>query len=138
MFEAADLGFSGHQFQTLGNAAMRVVVKMTVVPAVETPGVTPVGDEPDFLRPVEWAENFHAFETGLPVHQMRPLAECRLHLGGLVVGNDEFAERHKGAGESGAEGGGLRRGGDRSDCMKKRTTTGDGRGGFDWKGNGFR
>ena len=97
MLEVADLLFAGDELQALGNALVRCMVKVAVVPAPEACGIGPIGDEPDFLGPLERAEHFHPHEAGLAVHEVRASAEGCLHFGGPVIGDDEFAERDKGA-----------------------------------------
>ena len=92
MFKVANLLFAGHELQTFGNALVRLVVKMAVVPELEARRIAPVSDEPDFLGPVERAEDFHAHEARLPIYQVRAMAKGLLDLGGLVIGDDEFAQ----------------------------------------------
>jgi hypothetical protein len=99
---------------------VRLLVKMASVPLAKGIGTGPVGDEPDFLRPINRADDFHLREARLTVHQVRALAERLLHLGDLVIADNEFAERDKWAVR-------LRRGGrerstDRSDSFAKWTT----------------
>ena len=99
MLKVADLRLTGHEFQAFGDALVRLLVKMAAVPEPEALGIGPVRDKPDFLGPVERAEDFQAYEAGLPIYQVRPLAKSFLDLGDLGIGDDEFAERNKRAGD---------------------------------------
>ena len=69
------------------------MVEIAVVPDLEAFRVHPISDEPNLFGPVQRAEDFHAGEAGLPIHQVRTSTERRLHLGGLVIRNHKFAER---------------------------------------------
>ncbi len=129
MFEVANFLAAGDQLQPLGNSSVRLVVKVAVVPQLETARIRPVSDEPDFLGSVKWAENFHADVAGLVVHQVRALAEGLFDLGGLAIGDDEFTESDKAAGSLGDIGPQRERGAAGAAGaagLVKRTTTGGG------------
>ena len=98
-----NLRFTGHELKSFGNASVRLLVKMTVVPKTKALRIGPVGEEPDFLGPVERAEDLHLNETGLPIHQVRAMAERLLDLGYFIISDYEFAERNKRAGGRGAD-----------------------------------
>ena len=120
-----NLRFTGHELQAFGNAFVRLLVKMAVVPESEALRIGPVSDEPDFLRPVERAEDFHLNKAGLPIHEVRPMAERVLDLGNLVIGDYEFADRDKWAGGLGADRlSRHERGADQSDGFVERTVGG--------------
>ena len=125
MLEVANLLGSRHELQALGNALVRLMVKMAVVPELEATGIGPEGDEPDFLRLVERTEDFHAHEAGLMIHQVRTMPKRLLDLGRFVIGDDEFAEGHERAGYLGGAPG-RRRGEGGLDGWVKRTATGAG------------
>jgi hypothetical protein len=57
--QVPDRRFTGLELQTFGNALVRLLVKMALVPVSEALRIGPVSDEPDFLGPVERAEDFH-------------------------------------------------------------------------------
>jgi hypothetical protein len=131
VLKLAHLRLSGHKLELFRNALVRFLVKMAPVPPAKTIGSGPVGDEPDFLRPINRADNFHPHEARLPVHQMGALAERLFHLGDFVIADDELAEGDKRAGCLCR--GGCERGADRPDGFSKWTVSS--RRGRDWGRN---
>ena len=122
MFEVPNLRFTGHQLQAFGNTLVGLLVKMAVVPESEALRIGPVSDEPDFLRAVERAEDFHLNKAGLLIHEVRAMAERVLDFGNLVISDYEFADRDKWAGGFGADRLSRReRGADRSAGFVERT-----------------
>jgi len=97
MLEMPNRRFTGHKLQAFGNSFVRLLVKMAMVPEIEALRIGPVGNQPDFLGPVERAEDFHAYKAGLFIYQVRTTTEGLFDLGGLVVSDDEFAERDESA-----------------------------------------
>ena len=49
MLKVANLRFTWHELQVFGNALVRLLVEMAVVPEPEALGIGPVSDKPDFL-----------------------------------------------------------------------------------------
>jgi len=98
VLKVANLRLTGQEFQGFGDTLVRSLIKMAVVPEPEALGIDPVRDEPDLLSAVEGAEDFHPHKARLLIHQMRPITEGFLHLGDLVIGDHESAERDKRAG----------------------------------------
>jgi hypothetical protein len=49
VFEVPNLRFTGHKLQAFGNAVVRLLVKMAVVPESEALRIGSVSDEPDFF-----------------------------------------------------------------------------------------
>ena len=88
----SNLLFTLDKLQAFRNALVRFVIQVTVVPNLEAFCVQPISNEPNFLGPVKGAENFHADEAGLPIHQVRTSAERLFHLSSLVICNHKFAE----------------------------------------------
>ena len=88
----ANLLFALDKLQAFRNALVRFAIEVTVVPNLKALRVNPISDEPNFLGPVKGAENFHADEAGLPIHQVRTSAERLFHLSSLVIRNYKFAE----------------------------------------------
>ena len=71
MLKVANLRFTWHELQVFGNALVRLLIQMAVVPELEALAIGPVSDKPDFLEPVERAEDFQAYKAGLFIHQVR-------------------------------------------------------------------
>jgi hypothetical protein len=92
--KVSNFRLTGHELQALGNALVRLLIKMAVMPELETLGVCP-DNEPDFGR-----------SSGLTSMLKKP--GClppgaadggRLPSpGGLVIGDDESAERDESCG----------------------------------------
>src|ERR1700722_812063 len=113
-------GFTRDKLQAFGNSFVRLLVKMAMVPEIEALRLGPVGNQPDFLGPVERAEDFHLYEARLLIHEVRAMAERLLDLSHLVISDYKFAERNKRASGLGADR--LSRHearADRSDCFVK-------------------
>src|SRR5580658_10167266 len=93
MLKVPNLRLIRHEFQAFGNALVRLLVKVAVMPEFETLRIDPVGDEPNFVETVKWAQDFHADEAGLLIDEVRAIAKGFLNLCDLSVGDDELAER---------------------------------------------
>jgi hypothetical protein len=117
-----NLCFTGHELQFFGNALVRLLVKVAAVPEFEALRIGPMGDEPDFLGSVQRAEDLHAYEAGLPIHQVRALAEGLLNLDSLIIGDHEFAERDERRCPLGDSEGRCEDGADRTKGFRKRAT----------------
>ena len=125
MLKVANLRFTWHELQVYGNVLVRLLVQMAVVPERKALAIGPVGNKPDFLGPVERAEDFHAYKAGLLIHQVRTTTEGLFDLRGLVISDDEFAERDKSAG--GLSANRLSRHGVRSRSIRRFRGMGSGR-----------
>jgi hypothetical protein len=92
MFEDPDLRAGRIQLQPPGNALVRLMVRRTFVPLLVAEKVSPVGQQPDFVRLITWAHHIQPYETRRALHLVRAIEERLLHLGRHSVRNFKLAE----------------------------------------------
>ena len=92
MFEDPDLRAGRVQLQPAGNALVGFMVRRALVPRLITGKVSPVGQQPDFIRLITWADHIQPYETSCGLHLVRALAKRLFHLGRHSVRNFKFAE----------------------------------------------
>jgi hypothetical protein len=92
MFEDPDLRAGRVQFQPARNAMVRFMVRRTLMPLLVAGKIRPVGQQPDFIRLIMWADHIEPYETSGGLDLVRTIEERLLHLGRHSVRNFKFAE----------------------------------------------
>lgn len=91
MFEVADFGFAGHQFEASGYALVRFTVEVAVVPGAVARFIAPKGQQPNLLGSIGGADDLHAAVTRRVIHPMGTVPEGLFDLVDQPVGDDKFA-----------------------------------------------
>jgi hypothetical protein len=71
---------------------MGLMVCWAPVPLLVVGKLSPVGQQPDLIRLITWADHIEPYETSRALYLMRTVEESLFHLGRHSVRNFKFAE----------------------------------------------
>lgn len=95
MFEEGQARTLWNQLETLRNPIVRLPIEVTAVPFLKISASRPIGNQPDFIGVVLWAEHIEPYKTGGRFDEVRSLAKSVLHRRRGVIGDNEFTERNE-------------------------------------------